>query len=909
MQCGLQVWAQKSAGEIANFRQVAIFLLMTVLAGCGGGSEDASQPAPENVALTGVIDIEAGTRVDMDNADVLQYFSPATGVQVLPAEFLLAGYVSGSTGTYPDYGWPVFNYFDDSADRYTLPFGPGFEISLQVFETRLRRSSEITLKLTDARGALIAEKTANQSGARISFSSAGIPSGRYNLLVESEGAEPMLYILSAQRVGGALARSFQWPVYEYVQGEAIISLTDQPSVTGAPRAFATQAMSQARISRELAPGILVVKQPALAGKASAHRSADTMAWINTLRRDPRVKWASPNYKVHALNTPVNEPLYSASVLGQQWHYSLINGPVAWQLAPDGGRDVKIAVFDTGLFYNEETGTWHDDLSGNVNGGYDFVDGDNDPADPGNAVGGSVFHGTHVAGTVAALVNGKGGAGVAFNSTLVPVRVLGEGGSGNLADLIAAMKWVVGVESGTVRADVVNLSLGGLPCNDPAVSSAGFGSLQSFITIGAKNRNMLFVAAAGNSATSDPSCPARLDNVFSVSATDGAGKLASYSNYGPTIDLAAPGGDASRGSSGNGQGDLVSSTSAAVVDGKIREVYLGLQGTSMAAPHVSGVLALMKAARPSLNYDQVRGYLNSGELTAPPCSLPCVRTNDLGFGLLDGGKAMQAVLSGGAPELITASPAVASLAAEATQVDTRTITVSPLGDHGATIEQVSTSASWFSATPDAALPSSIEAQGSMAIKLALNAGDISPGISYRGTLDITYSSDTETSAVLTVPVIGQQITDRQARDAGRHFILLVDPNLNPEDNTYDTVAQTMAIAENGQYRFAFVPDDGVEPKYLDEVPPGHYILVAGTDLDNDGLICHAGEACAEYPVAGLRQEIVIEEGQPVQGIRMTTSYSRPSLSAASPAQSPRENFRGYQLLSVESGSAELKAVAP
>jgi serine protease len=515
----------------------------------------------------------------------------------------------------------------------------------------------------------------------------------------------------------------------------------------------------------------------------------------------------------------------------------------------------------------------------------------------------------VAGTIAALVNGRGGAGVAFNSKLVPVRVLGEGGTGTLADLLEAMKWVVGMGSGAPQADIVNLSLGGLPCNDPAVSSTGFGSLQSYITIGAKNRNMLFVAAAGNSATSDPSCPARLDNVLSVSATDGAGKLASYSNYGPTIDLAAPGGDASRGSSGNSQGDLVSSTSAAVVDGKLTEVYLGLQGTSMAAPHVSGVLALMKAAQPSLNYDQVRGYLNSGALTAPPCSPPCSRTDDLGFGLLDGGKAMQAVLSGSAPELITASPAVVSLAAEASQVDTRTITITPLGSHGATIESISSSASWFSTTLDTSLPSGIAAQGSMVIKLELNAGDISPGISYRDSLDITYSTGTETSAVLTVPVIGQQITDRQARDAGRHFILLVNPDLNGEEDTFATVAQTIAVAKDGQYQFAFVPDDGVEPQYLNEVPPGRYILVAGTDLDNDGLICHAGEACAEYPVAGLRQEIVIEEGQPVQGIRMTTSYSRPSLSAASPAQSPGKNFRGYQILSANPDSAELKAVAP
>ncbi|HTN33289.1 MAG TPA: peptidase S8, partial [Marinobacter sp.] len=92
------------------------------------------------------------------------------------------------------------------------------------------------------------------------------------------------------------------------------------------------------------------------------------------------------------------------------------------------------------------------------------------------------------------------------------------------------------------------------------------------------------------------------------------------------------------------------------------------------------------------------------------------------------------------------------------------------------------------------------------------------------------------------------------------------------------------------------------------PPGRYILVAGTDLDNDGVICHAGEACAEYPVAGLRQEILIEEGQPVEGVRMTTSYSRPSFSADFPRQSPGMNFRGYRILPENSDSEELKAIA-
>ena len=92
---------------------------------------------------------------------------------------------------------------------------------------------------------------------------------------------------------------------------------------------------------------------------------------------------------------------------------------------------------------QDGGQWHPDLASNVIAGFDAVDGDELPADPGNSVGGSVYHGTHVSGTVAAAVNNSGGAGVAFGSRLMPVRVLGEGGTGTLSDLLEGMQWVLG----------------------------------------------------------------------------------------------------------------------------------------------------------------------------------------------------------------------------------------------------------------------------------------------------------------------------------------------------------------------------------------------------------------------------------------------------------------------------------
>ena len=889
------------------------------LAGCGGDSGGSAPPA--TVALSGSIDIEAGTRVDADNADALLGRAPLTGAQPLPPEFILAGYVSDVADTTP---YPVteeipqpFFFFPDPEDVYVVSLQAGLELTLQSFATRLGSESDLRLTVTAPDGTIFGTATASSDGAPVSILLSGAPEGEYTVSVTSLDAPPMLYILSSSRTELANTAAYDWPRHEFVEDEAIVALRD-PGNAGA-RASGLPASALMAPGRQIAPGLWTVRRPAtVAMQAQGTPAEQTLAWIRQLRDDPAIRHASPNYKTRAMATPVDEPFYASRVLGQQWHYSLINGPVAWQLAPDGGAGVNVAVLDTGLF-RDSSGQWHPDLVGKVTdsfgvlGGFDFVDDDNLPADPGNSVGGSVYHGTHVAGTVAARVNDSGGAGAAFKSNLVPVRVLGEGGSGTLGDLLEAMDWVLGDEAESrPPADVVNLSLGGLPCGDPSVASVnpgdGFTSLQELINSGVA-AGTLYVAAAGNAATSQPSCPAALNNVFSVSDVDGAGTLSSYSNFGTTIDLAAPGGDASRDGNGDGQGDLVSSTSAAVVDGELQPVYRGLQGTSMAAPHVSGVLALMKGVKPALTSAEVEGFLETGELTLPPCEPGCRRTDQLGYGLLDAGKAVQAALSGTPPELLTASPAVINLASEAGVVVREAVTISRLGNYSATITGVSGVEDWFTASFESGPPPVIinDESPSAQLTLTLNPDALDPGVSSRASLVITYDSGTETGATLTIPVIGQQITDQQARDAGRHFVLLVKPE--PVGDIYETVGQSVATVNNGRYLFRFVPDDGQPPVLSNEVPPGRYILVAGTDLDNDGLICHAGEACAEYPVAGLRQVIELRANQPVTGLRMTTSYSRPALSTASPALLPRPDFRGYRLLpeTANSQSSNTKAV--
>ncbi|MEP5175852.1 S8 family serine peptidase, partial [Marinobacter alexandrii] len=532
---------------------------LLVLAGCGGGSDSDSDLQSVTVALSGFIDIETGTRVDADNADALTLNStPRSTAQSLPQEYVLAGYVSAFDGVYPSIsGFPSFAYSADPSDEFSMSLRTGQSVELQAFGTREGASA---LRLSLVQGSSVVEtKVTDSMTSQIRVTNTTGSDGSFTVRVESEGPTPMLYVLSTAVNASGQAKSFDWPAHEFVEGEAIVALEASPDPVSAQAMMAQASMLA---TQELAPGLWRVKAPVQV-MATSGQSAQvaTLDWIRTLKQQPGVESATPNYRMTTMMTPVDEPLYGA----QQWHYGLLNGPTAWQLAPQAGANVTVAVMDTGL-YRASSGDWHQDINANVisplpseassGSGTDFVseqfdnDGqpgpDDNPADPGNSVGGSVYHGTHVAGTVAAVVNNNGGGGVAFNSTLLPVRVLGDGGSGSSADLLAALQWVAGPPSGQPLADIVNLSLGGLPFIQ---------SMQDAIST-ATNRGVIFVAAAGNSSTRTESYPAAFEDVFAVSAVDGAGALASYSNFGTWVDLAAPGGDASRDGNGDGRGDVV-----------------------------------------------------------------------------------------------------------------------------------------------------------------------------------------------------------------------------------------------------------------------------------------------------------------------------------------------------------------
>jgi serine protease len=359
--------------------------------------------------------------------------------------------------------------------------------------------------------------------------------------------------------------------------------------------------------------------------------------------DPNVEYAEPDRILRHTMTP-NDPRYN-----EQWHYfeaaGGINAPPAWDKST--GTGVVVAVIDTG--YRP-----HADLAGAFLQGYDFIsdtfvsnDGnlrDTDASDPGDwinpgecgpgdpaAFEASSWHGTHVSGTIAARTNNSlGVAGVAFNARIVPARVLGKCG-GYTSDIADAIVWtsggtVSGVPANANPAKVLSISLGGGGACDSTTQNA----INS-----ARSRGASVIVAAGNeNSNAANSTPANCSGVVTVAAVGRNGGKASYSNFGATVEVAAPG--------GSGGANSVLSTLNAGSTSPGADSYALYNGTSMATPHVSGVVALMLSAKPTLTPDQVTSILQSTARAFPATCSQC------GSGIVNANAAVDAAIGGTTP---------------------------------------------------------------------------------------------------------------------------------------------------------------------------------------------------------------------------------------------------------------------
>ena len=407
-------------------------------------------------------------------------------------------------------------------------------------------------------------------------------------------------ILSATLATLAIAASPAMAAPEYVPGEVIVRYEDEPR---------SQAVS-------------------VAAGETVHEA------IDDLSDRPGVAYAVPNYIARASDYVPNDPAFPL-----QWNLGGpvgINMPEAWGLARragrPGGRGAVVAVLDTGVAY-QRFGRFRraPDLRRFVPG-HDFVAGDRHPNDQNG-------HGTHVAGTIAQSTGNRlGAAGIAYHARIMPVRVLDANGAGDTIAIARGIRYAA-----RHGADVINLSLE----FDAAVRSAQIPDIVSALRY-ARDRGVVVIAAAGNQGSPQVAYPARARHVLAVAATTASGCQAEYSNSGSHVDIAAPGGGADAANTDTEydvatchpdlRGEFIYQQT---FRGSVSRFGLppGFEGTSMAAPHVAGVAALVIGAR-RLGGDpspaDVERHLES---TARDLGLPGWDPR-YGYGLLDAAAALR-----------------------------------------------------------------------------------------------------------------------------------------------------------------------------------------------------------------------------------------------------------------------------
>jgi serine protease len=322
--------------------------------------------------------------------------------------------------------------------------------------------------------------------------------------------------------------------------------------------------------------------------------------IEALSHDRRVEHVEPMAVYRASLVP-NDPLYQS----KQWHLQRVGAEGAWRYSC--GQGVTVAVIDTGVAcFDKGPFSRGTDLAGTrCEGGWNFVD-DTDHAYDDHG------HGTHVAGTIAQTTNnGMGAAGLAFCATLMPIKVLNKQGFGTVANVAEGIRYAA--DEG---AQVINLSLGG-PIKSRILEDAVNHAL---------SKGVVVVAAAGNSGRK-VGWPAAYPGVVAVSATDSSDKVAWFSSRGPEVVIAAPGVAVTQQTICNGGRDKC-------------EVFGTFNGTSMASPHVAGVVALIEALGVTRG-ESVRAVLES--TARQPEGSPSAADRELfGSGILDASAATSRV---------------------------------------------------------------------------------------------------------------------------------------------------------------------------------------------------------------------------------------------------------------------------
>ena len=637
---------------------------------------------------------------------------------------------------------------------------------------------------------------------------------------------------------------------EFIPGEIIVRYKPGLEPSGIQSLSTISAFVEQRSSGHAGSGVRSVLRLAeyerlsLSVDAVKDRTLREIEWLNS---QPHVLYAQPNYiyRPLALGTQPNDTAYSV-----QWHYPLIKWDHVWDenLVTDLS-DVIVAVIDTGIMRENwiKSSSNHEDFGGTGASPfvdeYDFIlndnyslDGhidpgrDNDATDMGDHPDPSEasFHGTHVAGTIGAYTNNSLGVAsmAGRNSSLtsvkiMPLRAMGFGG-GSTDDIVEAIKYAARLDnaSGTlpsVKADIINMSFGGTGQDQ---------DLENAIN-DAFNEDIVLVAAAGNTGSSIPFYPASYDNVISVSAVDIGGDIAYYSNYGSTIDVAAPGGDLSYNLNFDDINEVevadgVLSTFTRIIDNQADTgTYYVSQGTSMAAPHVAGLAALIKAADPLLSAAEIRSIIENSTIDVGVAG----EDNFYGHGLINAYASVHAAL-GTLPAdqdpVLFPNPKLLKL-----QGDNPSTTFT-LQNIGNTLSDISitdivpkNNVSWLDIDYS---PGNVEA--GLDVQISIDSSSIADGSTHIEMLTIEAESGVADEYVYVLYNVSG-FPNRVFIDIGTLYVIA-------EDAETGRIAAIEPTTYSLQYEYA-----------IRNLATGSYIIKASTDHDGDGEYFESEDAIGIY----------------------------------------------------------------
>ena len=852
---------------VRSRRPAWVFAVLLGLAACGGGGGGDTPAPPVATAhtLSGTISVAPTAAVDSDSNDVTQAAqgnyrvndTPATA-QAIGSPVLLAGTVNQPNT------WPTGNNISnlgDTDDMFAVDLVAGQVVELEFAADPAQSDVDLYVASDDAvhQGASTGSDTRYECvqvsangryfidvfafrGATIYTLKIGAP-GSATACAASTTAVPFTpgqLLAKARRVDAQRLQTIGTQLSIAGIGGAVLatkeSATPVPHLLQLPanaleRSAGLQVLAGATRAKALAAAAVAP----LAARSPVTDILDTLKYAKRLQASGAFEYVQPNWIAERSALVGTFPPNDRAYAYQRWHYEQINLPAAMSriagLATQPSQRPIVAVIDDGVVLD------HPDLAPQLySPGRAFIsrstqgDGNLPSGDNISQAGDQpVFHGTHVAGTVgAATFDGVGGAGTAPMALILPLRVFPPSGGAGSVDVINAMLYAARLSnnSGLLparRADVINMSLGSdRPCD---------AAYQDAITQ-VRAAGVIVVVAAGNSGHNDRGqraavgSPANCSGAVAVSALDARKQITPYSNTGTQIGVAAPGGDASQSTTGTGAPDNVYSDVASFdAAGNRQPAFGGMQGTSMASPHVAGVMALMRYVNPGLTVTQVDVLLAAGALTDDLGSAG--RDIDFGFGLINAGKAVDAALNAGSNP---PPPQVGVVVATPSSLDFGSFQSSAALDLVAT---ATTAETVLSVSSDNAAVTVAATNINATTKLgrytvnvnraALAAGSYFPKL----TVSIAPARSFTVQLSITQPGAGGSAA---AGDYGPIYVLLIDPA------TQNVLSTTVAQRANGRYTWS-----------TSGVTLARVSVVAGGDLDNDDLICQRGEPCGAYPV--------------------------------------------------------------